>query len=106
MLKTKNVAINAIVNAGATATYILAVASFLTKVEKIFPQTAHEDSILIPVVMLLLFVVSATITAFLVLGKPIMWYADGDKKEAIQLLIFTIVSLTVLLLFFLSIIAL
>ena len=49
-----------------------------------------EKSPLIPVFMLLLFVISATITGLLVLGKPIMIYLSGQKKEAVTFLIATI----------------
>jgi hypothetical protein len=56
--------------------------------------------------MLLLFVISATIVGALVLGKPVLLYLDGQKKDAIKLLfmtigwllIFTIIAFIVLLL--------
>ena len=47
--------------------------------------------------MLLLFVVSATITDLLVLGKPIYLYLEGKKKEAFTLLIATLVWLILFL---------
>jgi hypothetical protein len=45
--------------------------------------------------MLLLFVLSATIVGLLVLGKPVLLYMDGKKKEAIKLLFMTIVWLLI-----------
>ena len=42
-----------------------------------------------PIAFLLLFVLSALIVGMLVLGKPLMLYFDGKKKEAITLLLFT-----------------
>ena len=56
--------------------------------------------------MLLLFVISATIVGVLVLGKPVLLYLDGQKKEAIKLLfmtigwllVFTIIAFVLLLL--------
>ena len=38
---------------------------------------------------LMLFVFSALLTGYLVLGKPIMMYVDGQKKEAVRLLFYT-----------------
>lgn len=49
-----------------------------------------ERSPLIPVFMLLLFVISATVMGLLVLGKPIMMYLSGQKKEAVTFLIATV----------------
>jgi len=49
-----------------------------------------EPNFLIPVFMLTLFVVSAAITGSLVLGKPILMYWDGQKKEALKLLFSTL----------------
>lgn len=40
--------------------------------------------------MLLLFVISATVTGFLILGKPITLYLDGAKKEAFRFLAMTV----------------
>lgn len=42
-----------------------------------------------PVLFLLLFVVSALITSLLVLGKPILLYAEGKRREGIILLFAT-----------------
>lgn len=43
----------------------------------------------IPIFMLMLFVFSAALTGTLFFGKPIMWYIDGKKKEALSLLAYT-----------------
>lgn len=43
-----------------------------------------------PLFMLLLFVISASITGLLVLGKPIHLYLSGFKKEAFVLLFTTL----------------
>jgi hypothetical protein len=76
-------------NALGTALYIGLVASLLFYAQNIFGEN-KEDIVLIPIAMLLLFVVSASITGSLVLGRPILWYLDGQKKEAVSLLIATI----------------
>ena len=54
-----------------------------------------------PLFMLLLFVVSASITGLLVLGKPIHLYLNGLKKETFVLLFATLVWLA----FFLAVVA-
>jgi hypothetical protein len=53
-----------------------------------FPEP--ENMILVPMGMLLLFVCSAAITSFLVFGKPVMLYIDGQKKEAVTMLGYTL----------------
>lgn len=40
--------------------------------------------------MLLLLILSATVTGSLVLGRPILWYLDGKKKEAVSLFVATV----------------
>lgn len=94
---------NAIINAGITVLYIVLVASFLTRAETIFEESVPKDTVLIPIIMLLIFVVSAAITGFTVVGKPLMWYLDGKKKEALSLLGSTIFFLALIALFFISI---
>lgn len=74
--------------------YIIAVVAFLNNTQRIFGK--GEDSFFVPVIMLMLFVLSALITGLIILGKPIMLYFDGWKKEAIKLLVYTIISLVVL----------
>ncbi len=85
--KTKEVVAYAFLNALGTATYVAAVASFLFYTSQ--NLRVVEPSVLIPISMLLLFVVSATITASLVLGRPILWYLDGAKRDAVSLLVAT-----------------
>lgn len=87
----------AILNALATFLYVGLVASSFFYMSKFFGQTGKPDTILAPTVMLLLFVFSAGLTASLVFGRPILWYMDGKKKEAIHLLAYTLASLFVII---------
>ncbi len=80
-------------HAGGVFIYITAVVSVLFN-KKIFE---NEPEFFIPVFMLLLFVISASITGLLVLGRPICLYMDGFKKEAFTLLFSTIAWLAVFL---------
>lgn len=75
-------------NALWTAFYVILVAIFLNSAGHIF---GSEKTILIPIAMLLLFVFSASLCGALVLGRPVLWYMDGKKKEAITLFVYTLV---------------
>lgn len=71
---------------GVTA-YISAIALIMRNAEKIFGQ---KDNFFSPVAFLLLFVLSAAITASLVLGRPVLLYLGNRKPEAIKLFLYTI----------------
>ncbi|BFD25327.1 MAG: hypothetical protein PHY69_08930 [Dysgonamonadaceae bacterium] len=59
----------------------------------------EEDArVITPVAVLLLFIFSALITGGLVLGKPILLYLEGKKKEGLDQLLSTGISLFVYLL--------
>lgn len=77
----------ALANAVGTAAYIILIVGFIFSLKQ-FPEP--KDAFIIPVAMLLLFVCSAAITGLLVLGKPVMLYLDGKKKEAVSLLGYTL----------------
>jgi len=90
-------------SAAGVLIYISAVSWLISNAEHYFGNVP-EPNFLIPVFMLMLFVVSATITGSLVLGKPLLMYIDGQKKEALKLLFCTLAWLVLLL--FLVVIAL
>jgi len=79
--------IQALGRAAATVAYVLFVATFMSNGSRWFGE---KDTALTPVFVLLLFVISAAVTGFLVAGKPIMLYIDGAKKEAVTFLGMTI----------------
>ncbi|MDO8590782.1 MAG: hypothetical protein Q7R65_02265 [bacterium] len=95
----------ALFNAVGTTAYIVAIANFLFYVpKKYFGPT---DTVLVPIVMLLIFVFSASITGALIFGRPIMWFLEGKKQEALSLLastliIFLVITVVILFIFFLS----
>ena len=84
----KDTIIQALGRAAATFVYVVLVVALLSNGERFFGQ--QEDEFLIPIFMLLLFLISATITSVLVLGKPVMLYHAGDKKGAFTFLFATI----------------
>ncbi len=84
----KHIFTTAIVNALTTVIYVAAVASFIFYGSQ--GKFGSNKTILIPIVMLLLFVFSAALTALLIFGRPALLYLDGKKKEALQLLTYTL----------------
>ncbi len=64
-----------------TVVYVAGVSTVMTNGEKIF---GNDKTIWGPIAILLLFVISAGVTGGLVLGQPVMLYADGKKREAIK----------------------
>lgn len=87
---TKNPYINALV-AGA---YIVFVVLLLTY----GPVFVREkpDTILAPMAMLSLFVLSATFMVYTFFFQPALMYADGQKREAIKLFTKTLLSFAVI----------
>jgi hypothetical protein len=79
----------AALNAVATALYVAAIASFLFYAPKVFGP-GRVDTVLVPIVMLSLLVLSAALTGLLIFGRPVLWYLDGKKKEALSLLVYTL----------------
>lgn len=74
-------------NAFGTVVYISLVAEIMNHGEKIFGGKA---SIVGPIAFLTLFVLSAGVTASLILGKPVLMYLSGAKPEAIKLFLYTL----------------
>lgn len=89
----QNIIKYALANALWTALYIIFIGAFFNNAQAIFGN--NDNKTLIPVVMLLLFVFSATLCGSLVLGRPFLWYLDGKKQEAIQLFVYTVAVLLV-----------
>ncbi len=89
----------ACINSLLTAIYIAFISSFLFYVPTYFDFVDKPDTVFAPIMMLMLFVFSAAVTSILVLGRPILWYLDGKKKEAISLFIHTLVIFLFIILF-------
>lgn len=87
--------IKSFINAGSVFIYVSAVAWLGFNNQIIFGKT---PSFLMPLFILLLFILSASITGLLVLGKPVHLYLGGFKKESIILLFSTLAWLVLFLL--------
>jgi hypothetical protein len=86
----------AFINSFLTAFYIVLVASFFFYGLRRF--SSQPDTVFAPMLVLMLLVFSAALTGTLVFGRPILWYMDGKKKEAISLLGYTLSIFFILLL--------
>ena len=80
----------AVVNSLGIVVYASLVAFVMFNGEKFFGKA---DDFTGPLMILLLFVVSAVITGSLFLGRPIYLYFEGLKKEAIKLFFYTLTFL-------------
>jgi hypothetical protein len=69
---------NPYLHAFAAALYIVV----LVLVMGTFVDGPHEGTLLVPMTMISLFVLSAATMGYLFLSQPIMLYLDGSKKEA------------------------
>lgn len=86
MCKNKPV-LAALIHAVVTLVYIVLVAWLMSNGDKLF---GAGSGLLSGVAVLLLFVLSAAIVGLLVLGWPVKLYLDGDKKEAVKFLFWTL----------------
>ena len=84
----KDIAKYATINALGASLYVILIASLIYSFGN--GNFGVNKTVLVPIAMLMLFVFSAAFTGSLVFGKPIMWYLDGKKKEALSLLLYTL----------------
>jgi hypothetical protein len=84
----KNTIKYAIGGALGTAFYVVAIALFMFFIGRRLSGVA--DSVFAPIAMLMLLVFSVAFVGVLVFGRPVMWYLDGKKKEALSLLGWTL----------------
>ncbi|MEK9180116.1 MAG: hypothetical protein AAB897_01775 [Patescibacteria group bacterium] len=95
-MKKSDYFLKSLINAAGVFVYVFGVVWLISNAKIIFGEQEPEGPI-IPLFMLLLFIVSATITVLLVFGKPVYMYLDGLKREAIILLLSTLAWLILLL---------
>lgn len=86
-MNKNNIIKHALANSLLTAFYVTLVVTFLNYAKTLF---GDNEGPLIPMAMLMLLVFSASLCGFLVFGRPILWYLDGKKKEALSLFAYTV----------------
>jgi hypothetical protein len=77
----------AVRNVAGVILYVAAVVWLMSNAEHGF---GAKPGILIGVAILMLFVCSALITGLLVLGQPVWLFVNGQKKESLKLLGYTV----------------
>jgi len=95
-MKNSKLVIDGLVDAVGVAVYIVIIATIMRNIPKMFGTVPEFFG---PVVILLLFVLSAAITGGLVLGRPVLLYFDGKRSDAIKLFFSTVFWLFVIMLF-------
>lgn len=90
-MKKSDVVKYSLLNALGIVLYVIVVISILfnARFNEWFSE-ALEPLFFGPILFLLLFVTSATITALLMFGRPVLLYLNGAKKEAITMILYTI----------------
>jgi hypothetical protein len=83
----------AVVDSLGIFVYVSIVAFIMFHAQNIFGKINDFSG---PMMLLLMFVVSAVITGTLFLGRPIYLYFEGFKKEGIKLFFYTLVFLVVI----------
>lgn len=71
--------------------YVAIVAAIMSQAETLFDG---GETIWAPIVMLLLFTLSAAIVGMLIFGQPVMLYLNGKRQEAVALILGTLGFLT------------
>lgn len=92
---------NPFYNAGLGVIYISLVVLGINFGGRFATEEAAQN-LLLPIGMLSLFVLSASIMGYLFLSQPIMMFLDGKRKEAINLFLQTVAvfaGITILILF-------
>lgn len=92
-MTNKKIWIIAVLDGISTGLYVALVAVFMTYANNFFGEA---DSALGGIAILMLMVLSVAVVGTLILGRPLMMYLDGAKKEAVKTLGFTILVLFIL----------
>ena len=84
-----NIIKNAGLNAVLSVLYISLIGSFLFYTPKIF-DSEKPDTVFAPILMLSLLVLSVAVMGILIFGKPLLWYMDNRRHDAVSLLAYTL----------------
>ncbi|MFH1170619.1 MAG: hypothetical protein V1704_03620 [Candidatus Vogelbacteria bacterium] len=89
---TKNPVINALV----ATLYIVAVASVMFYGPKLVGPGPEEPTIVIPIMVISLFTLSAAVMGYLFFYQPFQIYFEGDKKRAVKLFLQTVFAFAII----------
>ncbi|MBI4458039.1 hypothetical protein HY633_03700, partial [Candidatus Uhrbacteria bacterium] len=86
-MDNKSILAKAVGSAVAAAAYIGLVATIPSQGRMLFED--RLPSIFGPMAFLMLFSLSAAVLGLLIFARPVMFYIDGKKREAVKLLVYT-----------------
>jgi len=98
----KKLVLYGLASALGEAVYVILVALFMRNANHYF---GINPTIFAMAAFLMIFVLSAAVSGALILGKPILMYLEGKKKEAIKLFAITLGWMLILLIILLAIVA-
>jgi len=87
-MKKMNLYLQGFIHSALAGIYVSFVALFISHAESIFGK--QDGGFLGTIVFLMLLVLSASVMGALILGKPVMMYIDGQKKDSVKMLGITI----------------
>ena len=93
-MQKEKIAQYSLVHSMGVLAYVFLVAILIRNGDKLFGKNNNVASVM---AFLMLFVFSATVVGGLVLAKPVMLYLDGQKKEAVKMLLSTVGWLLILM---------
>ncbi|MBI2278628.1 MAG: hypothetical protein HYU81_01030 [Candidatus Brennerbacteria bacterium] len=92
-MNKNRVAFYALGNAAVATCYVALVATIMGAAEKFAGKT---PTVLAATGFLLLFSSSAAILGLVVFGRPVMWYLEGKRADAVTLVVYTISFLLII----------
>ena len=93
-MNKNNLLVRAFLDALGVAVYAVGFAWFVNNAQQWFGP--GPDGWLSFAMMIMIFIISACVTGSLVLLKPILLYLEGQRKEAVQLFVYTLIFLVLL----------
>ena len=84
----------AMINSFFAFLYIVLVAFFMSNASKMFGN--DDKGIIAPIAVLLLLVLSVSVMGILIFGKAILMYLEGEKKDAVKLVIYNVICLFII----------
>ena len=77
-------------NALLAGLYIVGIVFLISTLAE--PNTPDNETLLVPMMMLSLFVLSAAVMGFLFVAEPLTLYLDGKREEAVKFFLTTVAS--------------
>ena len=81
-------------NALLAELYIIGIVFLINTLAK--PNTPDNETLLVPMMMLSLFVLSAAVMGFLFVAEPLTLFLDGKREEAVKFFLTTVVTFAVI----------